>query len=272
MRPRAEEEKKPPDTTMVLFTSLVLILLTFFIMMTAKANFDETKYGKVLTSVSRTFGLFEGGLSAIGSPDGIPSPDASLSDGPARFREQDRDMANIRSLLAPSLMDGRSRIVRNQGQRIITLNQALLFQGDQTELSPEAAPFLLALARILRDSQIALSVEGHTDDLPPRSSGAGDNWDISLARAISVVEFLSGEGQMPLSRLAAYGYGGQKPMVANNSPANRAKNNRVDLVMDFDSARAGALRGLAGQDRSYDYQGFEFSLPLRPGPEETEVY
>jgi chemotaxis protein MotB len=253
---------------MVLFTSISLILLTFFIMMVTKANFDETRYGKVVRSVSETFGFMTGGYTPSGAETGLPLRQADLGE---KASAQEVEMAQIRALLAPSLLDERARIIGNKGQRIVILSSGLLFLGDSVELSPEAEETLRAFARITRASQIPVSVEGHTDNLPPRTEGVGDNWDISVERALAVVRFLASEG-VSLTLLSAYGYGGQKPMVANNSPANRARNNRVELVLDFQAAHGGALRGLAGEESSFDFGGFEFALPRRPSQREEEVY
>jgi chemotaxis protein MotB len=256
---------------MVLYTSMVLIILTFFIMITTKANFDETKYGKAVESVSRTFGFFSGGVSAIGGESGIPVDGPSFRDGVPIVPPQDREMNQIRQLLNPGLIDGDVRIVRNQGQRIISVSSGMVFEGDSVELTPESRELLLAFCRIMRNSDIPVTIEGHTDNLPPATEGVGDNWDISLGRALAVLNLFVEEGGMDLARLSAYGYAGGKPIVANNSQANRAKNNRVDLVLDYDSKVAGSIRALSPKERSFDFQGFEFSLPERPG-EEGQVY
>ncbi|MDR2338572.1 MAG: OmpA family protein [Deltaproteobacteria bacterium] len=267
-RPKGRGEPPKADSTMVLYTSLVLILLTFFIMISAKANFDETKYGKVIESVSQAFGPMRGGRSALGADSGL---DLDAPDLGAGAPVSDPQMSQIRALLGPGILDGEARIVHNRGQRIITLSSGLLFAQDSPDLLPEAVDLLLSFARVMRDSDIPIAVEGHTDNQPPATEGVGDNWDLSMARAIRVLGLLEGEGGIPPERLSAYGYGGERPLVANNSPKNRARNNRVDLVLDFDQTRAGSLRGLGQEDRSFDFQGFEFDLPSLPG-EEGEVY
>lgn len=264
---KQEEEAPVQDSTMVLFTSISLILLTFFIMLTAKANFDETRYGKVVRSVSQTFGTAAGGLIAGGSREGLAVNQADLG---GKGVVRDMEMAKIRAILAPSIMDDRARIVHSKGQRIISLSSNLLFNGDSAEISPEAEETLRSFARIMRTSQIPINIEGHTDSFPPQTEGLGDNWDISLERALSVLEFLAGEG-LPPGIMAAYGYGGEKPVAANNTPARRARNNRVDLVLDFSGTVSGALRDLDGGQRLFDFEGFEFILPEQPGGEE-EVY
>ncbi|MDR1658004.1 MAG: OmpA family protein [Deltaproteobacteria bacterium] len=270
---RRQEEQwgKPVDNTMVLFTSIVLIILTFFIMLTAKSNFDETKYGKVVESVYETFGVLTGGISAIGAESGLVADLASIGDPSVRVFIRDPEMARIRALLSPQLLDGRARIVHNQGQRVISLSADVLFAKDSAVIEAEARQTLLAFCRVMRDSEIPIAVEGHTDNLPPVTEGLDDNWQISINRALAVTELFINEGGLSSKYLVAYGYAGQKPIVANNSPANRSRNNRIDLVLDYDATRFGSLRGLASEDRLFDFEGFEFTLPVAPGGEE-EVY
>ncbi|MDR2386274.1 MAG: OmpA family protein [Deltaproteobacteria bacterium] len=259
------------DSTMVLFTSIVLIILTFFIMMTAKANYDEVKHGKVVESIYNTFGLMSGGYAAIGEETGLSTNLASIGDPSARLVIAEPEMARIRALLAPDLSDGQARIIHNKGQRVISLSADLLFNKDSSELSPEAQETLMAFSRIMRQVPIPIYVEGHTDNLPSGLEGQ-DNWDISTDRALAVLNYFVEPGQMDKSLLAAYGYAGFKPMVANNSPANRAKNNRVDLILDFEAARASDLKNLQNLERSFEFEGFEFLLPAPPSQDESEVY
>ncbi|MDR1488114.1 MAG: OmpA family protein [Deltaproteobacteria bacterium] len=268
---KEEPENKPVDTTTVLFTSIILIILTFFIMMTAKANFDETRYGKVVTSVYETFGMFDGGYSIIGSDSGLAIDMASIGDPMHRLDVQDSEMARIRALLAPEMLDGEARIVHRDGQRVVTLSADLLFNRDSAELTEGARQTLMAFSRIIRDIDVPIAIEGHTDNRPPSTEGVEDNWDVSMDRSLAVLEFFVSEGSLEPQRLTPYAYGGAKPMVANNSPANRAKNNRVDLVLDFEHTKSGALRGLVSGDKSFDFQGFDFKLPQGPG-DESEVY
>ncbi|MDR1109661.1 MAG: OmpA family protein [Deltaproteobacteria bacterium] len=265
------EDPPVQDSTMVLFTSIVLIILTFFIMLTAKVNYDEVKHGKVVESIYDTFGIFEGGLAAIGDETGLSSSLPSIGDPRGRVSVSSPEMARIRALLSPELLDGQARIVHNQGQRIISLSADLLFSSGSAELGDRARETLMAFSRVMRNIDIPIYVEGHTDSLPSTLEGE-DNWDISVGRALAVMGFLVAEGGLNAGSLAAYGYAGYKPMVANNSPANRARNNRVDLVLDFERTRAGALRNLESLERSFDFEGFEFILPDLPGEDETEVY
>ncbi|MDR1678061.1 MAG: OmpA family protein [Deltaproteobacteria bacterium] len=270
--PRPREEDPPiQDTTMVLFTSIVLIILTFFIMMSAKANYDEIKHGKVVESVYETFGYFSGGHAAIGSESGLSTNLPSIGDPGAKVVINNPEMARLRALLAPELSDGQARIIQNKGQRIISLSTDLLFAKDSVDLNEKAYETLMAFCRIMKDSKIPVYIEGHTDSLPSAVEGL-DNWDLSIDRALAVLDFFVTVGGLDVNNLAAYGYAGFKPIVANNTPAKRAKNNRVDLVLDFEAARAKDLRNLQNIERNFEFEGFQFVLPELPSRDESEVY
>ena len=76
-----------------------------------------------------------------------------------------------------------------------------------------------------------IRLEGHTDDTPIHTRLYPSNWQLSTARAITVLKFLINERSMPSERLSAAGYGEFRPLVPNDSARNRAKNRRVDVVI-----------------------------------------
>ncbi|MFC1679299.1 flagellar motor protein MotB [Elusimicrobiota bacterium] len=104
------------------------------------------------------------------------------------------------------------------------------FQSGFAELTPEMkatldkiAPKLLALAN--KDHEIV--IEGHTDDIPIHNDYFWSNWELSAARATSVVEYFTTKKGFPAGCMGAIGYGEHRPIARNDSPANRARNRRV---------------------------------------------
>jgi chemotaxis protein MotB len=73
-------------------------------------------------------------------------------------------------------------------------------------------------------------VEGHTDDTPIQSSSYPSNWELSTARAGSVVRYFIEEGKLPASKFMAVGFAETRPLVPNDTPENRSKNRRVNIV------------------------------------------
>jgi chemotaxis protein MotB len=79
-----------------------------------------------------------------------------------------------------------------------------------------------------------VQVEGHTDSLPlRRTTYPADNWELSTARALSVVRFLKATGNVPADVLSANGYADQRPVVLNDTAAGRAKNRRIEIRLVF---------------------------------------
>ncbi len=119
-----------------------------------------------------------------------------------------------------------------QAERIdIHLPDSLLFSGGQSDMRGAAKLLLADIVPDLKKFKGDIIVEGHTDDLPlGRHSHFGSNWELSTARAFSVIKFLEQEGVDP-GKMSARGYGEYRPRVPNISPENRAENRRIELIL-----------------------------------------
>jgi chemotaxis protein MotB len=111
------------------------------------------------------------------------------------------------------------------------------FVAGSADLKPDAARALARIAPVLVNDYpgTSIRVEGHTDSTPIRRSRRlwKDNWDLSTARARTVVRSLIGKG-VPAKRLAAAGFGSTRPLASNRTAAGRAKNRRVEIVLRAD--------------------------------------
>jgi chemotaxis protein MotB len=119
-----------------------------------------------------------------------------------------------------------------QAQRIdIQLPGALLFTSGHVDLQESAKELLAKIVPELQKFSGDIVVEGHTDDLPVSPhSPYKSNWDLSVARAFSVITFLTEKGIDP-SKISARGYGPYRPRAPNISPENRELNRRIELVL-----------------------------------------
>ncbi len=112
----------------------------------------------------------------------------------------------------------------------IEINTNILFPSGSSDLSESARDILTRLGEILQKFPNPIQVEGHTDNVPIRTLAYPSNWELSAARAASVVHLFMRHGMDPI-RMSAVGYGEYRPVAGNTTPAGRQKNRRVVLVV-----------------------------------------
>jgi chemotaxis protein MotB len=110
----------------------------------------------------------------------------------------------------------------------LILQEKILFSPGCAELKPEIYPILDKLYEMLKD--LPNPVEGHTDSIPISTEKFPSNWELSTARASSIVRYFIAKGINP-ERLKASGYADTKPIASNAAPKGRAQNRRVEIVI-----------------------------------------
>ena len=115
---------------------------------------------------------------------------------------------------------------------VIRFSDEVLFRKGSAKLRPEAFDILRSVGiKLLEKNPKSIEVEGHTDSTPIRSRQFPSNWELSSARATSVVKFLISIVNIDPSKLQATGHGEFKPIAPNNTRSNMAKNRRVEVVV-----------------------------------------
>ena len=124
-----------------------------------------------------------------------------------------------------------STSIESRGLAIRVLTDSLLFPSGSATLDPQGEPLLTEIAHLLNvDSVHPIAVEGNTDDVPVHSNLFPSNWELSTARASTVVRFLISNG-VQAARLSAVGYASLRPIASNATPEGRALNRRVEIVL-----------------------------------------
>ncbi|MDJ0741219.1 MAG: flagellar motor protein MotD [Gammaproteobacteria bacterium] len=150
-----------------------------------------------------------------------------------RFRE---DGATLRAsdqltiALQEYLEQGLVKITEGDGRVEIEMKSKMLFGSGDARLSPAALRALRELAESLKRIPSHLQIEGHTDDVPISTAAFPSNWELSAARAASVVHYLARTGIEPW-RMAAVGLGEHRPIAENSDEQGRAANRRVTVVV-----------------------------------------
>ena len=120
------------------------------------------------------------------------------------------------------------------GKVYVSLSEQLLFKSGSTKVDPKGQEALKKLAVALKDNQdVNVLVEGHTDNVPIKgttASGARDNWDLSVMRATEITRLLTTGGMNP-AQVTPSGRAEYLPLVANDTPQNKAMNRRTDIIL-----------------------------------------
>ena len=154
-----------------------------------------------------------------------------LSEGILKERKQLGQVSEqLENALKSFIADDLVSVKRNDYWIELEMNSELLFLSGEAALSKKAQSVLKKIVEVINPLPNAINVEGHTDDIPIGTLKFPSNWDLSSARATSVVQAFVNEGINPI-RLSAIGYGEFHPIGDNKIEEGRFKNRRVTLVL-----------------------------------------
>jgi chemotaxis protein MotB len=117
--------------------------------------------------------------------------------------------------------------------RVVFTERAVLFASGSAELDQQAKEVLNDLAELISTlpQESRIIIEGHTDNVPIKTKEYANNMELSIARAISVLNYFVKEKGLPPERFAVVGYGEYRPVVPNDTEENRAKNRRIEIII-----------------------------------------
>lgn len=137
----------------------------------------------------------------------------------------------LRNALLGFKSDELSVEVKN-GKVYVSMSDKLLFKSGSASIETKGIEAIKVLAGVIeKNSDIDILIEGHTDNIPIKTAVYRDNWDLSVARAISIVHILIDDYKIAPTRLTASGKGEYSPKVSNSTPEGRAKNRRTEIIL-----------------------------------------
>ena len=156
-----------------------------------------------------------------------------IEDLSRQLDELSRIQRLLEERLAGEIQSKQVRLEMMEKGLVITVVGDLLFDSGKAKIRPEAYPLLDKVARVLKENvpQYNVGIEGHTDNEPIKYSGWKSNWELSSARALSVLHYLVNEKRILPTRLSAIGYGEYRPVASNDAKEGRQLNRRVEIVI-----------------------------------------
>jgi chemotaxis protein MotB len=121
------------------------------------------------------------------------------------------------------------------GNVYVSLQEKLLFKSGSDVVDPKGKEALKSLVLVLNNTKdITVLIEGHTDNVPIKTAKFKDNWDLSTARATSIVRIMTTENSFDVNRISASGRGEFHPVLGNDTAEGRAGNRRTEIILSPD--------------------------------------
>lgn len=278
-RKKKVEEPENHERWLVSYADFITLLFAFFVVMYAISSVNEGKYRvlsdtmveafsddlkerkqkevPLLTDEQQQGGMLDRGeeqeqqFENTAAAEQQPVSDLKSPDVPTDDNRLWAVASNLDSSLQ-DFVDKKLVKINFKGDKIeIQLSSKMLFGSGSARLSSEARQAFRDIAVIVKPLKNSIFVEGHTDNVPIKTLAFPSNWELSAARAASVVEYLTRQGVGP-SRLAAIGYGEYRPISSNETEQGRSQNRRVTLMIRP-----------ANEADSYGALGIESAMPVQ---------
>lgn len=268
----ASQSQRGAPPWFVTFADLMVLLMCFFVLMLSFSEMDEAKFKLMSGSLTETFGVQSEitaneppkgtSLEALEFGPGAPEPtteheirqhtvdsdldtldlglELRLRELKAQEEAAARQAAELRAVFRQEIDDGRLLIRQDGSNVVIQLLEKDSFPSGSAALEPGARAALARIGVLVGSMSGAITVSGHTDNVPVRSGGQyRSNWELSAARAASVGHELLAAGLDP-ARLMVSGHADTQPRATNDTDADRALNRRVDITFANGRDRPGA--------------------------------
>jgi chemotaxis protein MotB len=238
-RRRRHEEHENHERWLVSYADFITLLFAFFVVMYSISSINEGKYKILSETLTGVFNQPDRSVRPIPVGEERPrtqQPDQSISDPQDEGQAQGNPDSlqqisdSVRQAFGDLISTDQLSVRGNELWIEITLNSSLLFSSGDAIPNDAAFEIIEKVAKILSPYRNPVHVEGFTDNVPIHNAQYPTNWELSTARAASIVRMLAQDG-LDAGRLAAVGYGEFQPVADNATADGRARNRRVVLVI-----------------------------------------
>jgi len=231
IRKRKKTQEDAPESNFdLLFLQLMMIMMAFFILLSSLSVVVEDKRLKALNSLTSAFSLLPAGANlSQGHGQSIPSREIGATN--TATQRTAKDLTNVAKLLGVG--DATNILPLDKDTVLVRLPEHILFESGQVELSQKILSFIDILADVLHQPEIQeITIEGHSDEMPPQGSRYASNWELSAARAMQIFHRLADQG-IAKGRMIVAGMGDAHPLPFAETNGDNAQNRRVDLLIRF---------------------------------------
>jgi chemotaxis protein MotB len=221
---KKHEEHGAGERWAVPYADFLSLLLALFIALFAISTIDKKKLASFVEAISAAFSF---------KPISTSAPPSIIEGVGVKQKREDTKKKlkeKVEQLIKKLNLEGKVQVeVIPMGVRIRILD-FILFNPCSVEIKKEYQELLSSVAEVIKEANLPVEVEGHTDNIPPSGNCIyPSNWELSAARAASVVRYLIQSKNLPPSMFSAVGYADTKPIAPNNSEIGRSMNRRIEI-------------------------------------------
>jgi len=214
------------------YADFVTLLFAFFVVMFATANADKGKARAVAEAVKAALDPKSNPhskqiIQELLNKDKKISPEAAKQ----TVAELTPSLNLLQKNLKEEIQRGEVELHLESRGLTVSFKQAALFDSGAADIKPSAFSALEKTADAILKVPNQIRLEGHTDNVPIHNDKFKNNWELSSARSIAMLEFLTERFSVPVKRLAVSGYADVAPVASNDTEQGRARNRRVDVVI-----------------------------------------
>ena len=260
-----EEEHENHERWLVTYADMITLLMVLFIVLFAMSTVEEKKFNALKAGLAAGFGqstsILDGSSSILEEPGmavAAPINPNKIAETPeikeiqasavtaamakqqqARYEEASVEADRLREIEARLLAALRRHglqsdvqtAIDGRGLTVSLVSRHVVFANDLATFTARGREIVRTIAPILREVPDKLAIEGHTNQVKVKPKYFASDWDLSTARAVTVLRYLNEEQGVPAKRLSAVGFGHVKPLVDPSLPRSQDLNKRVDIVV-----------------------------------------
>lgn len=238
-RKQKHEEHENLERWLVSYADFITLMFALFVVLYALSSINTSKYKALAESIKASFtfeptneNLPKPSSTSMGrSPVQIAPQKPDVTTSEAQQRQKMKSIASsVQTALESLAKEGKVQVTETALGISIEINASVLFDTAKADLHTDSANALSAVAKVLAADDHQIQVEGHTDNLPIKSMVFPSNWELSAARAGSVIRLFETNG-VDGARMVAIGFADKRPVDSNEKEENRVHNRRVNIMV-----------------------------------------
>ncbi|MCC3869490.1 flagellar motor protein MotB [Terrisporobacter mayombei] len=214
-----------PNAWLDTYADTITLLLTFFILLYSMSSIDSKKLSELSDALQKSL---KGDIKVEELSD---INEIATNDKENIEQTQEDLVKKLNKTIEANSFTDVIKVREEDRGVVLQLDETILFDPGKADLKKKSQNVLNMVTKIVKDLPNDVLIEGNTDDIPMFNKEFQSNWELSTARAVSVVKYFVSVKKLDPTRFAVKGYGEYKPLVENNSTKNRTINRRVDILI-----------------------------------------